>query len=126
MGWIPVEFKLSRSDTSSASLLVPVLVSSDPNVAEDPIIGFNVIEEVINEQLKQQQGVTASDRATEIVSSAFDIDSGEAKTFIQLMHAHQSSSSEGILVRTGKSKVVLHPGKVTTVRCHTHRWRQTL
>lgn len=40
MGWIPAEFKL----TASASLLVPVLVSSDPNVAEDPIIDFNVIE----------------------------------------------------------------------------------
>ena len=74
MGWVPVEFKLSMSDTASSSLLLPVLVSSDPNVAEDPIIGFNVIEEVVNE-LKQQQCVTHTDTATEIVSSTFDIDS---------------------------------------------------
>lgn len=119
MGWIPVEFKLTWSETSSASLLVPVLVSSDPNVAEVPIIGFNVIEEVINEQLKQQQGFTASDCATEVVSGAFDIDSCAAKTFIQLMHTHQATS-EGTIVKTGKSKVVLHPGEVTTVRCRTH------
>ncbi|TNM88716.1 hypothetical protein fugu_004970 [Takifugu bimaculatus] len=39
MRWIPVEFHLSGVETPSASLLVPVLVSSDPNVAEDPIIG---------------------------------------------------------------------------------------
>lgn len=119
MGWIPVEFKLSESDTASASLLVPVLVSSDPNVAENPIIGFNVIEEVINEQLKQQQNATANDSTTGMVSSAFDIDAGTAKTFIQIMHAHQSSN-EGITVRTGKSKVVLHPGEATTVKCRTH------
>lgn len=56
MWWIPVEFKLSNLDTASASLLVPVLVSSDPNVAEDPTIIFNVIEEVINEQLKRTAG----------------------------------------------------------------------
>ena len=118
MGWVPVEFKLSMSDTASSSLLVPVLVSSDPNVAEDPIIGFNVIEEVVNE-LKQQQCVTHTDSATEIVSSAFDIDSCAARTFIQLMHTHQSSN-EGIPVSTGKSKVILHPGKTTTVRCRTH------
>lgn len=118
MGWIPVEFKLNTSDTASVSLLVPVLVSSDPHVATDPIIGFNVIEEVINEQLKQQRETT-SNSATEIVSSAFDIDSGAAKAFVQLMHTHQSQS-EGILVRTGKSKVVLQPGETTTVRCRTH------
>ena len=74
MGWVPVEFKLSMSDTASSSLLLPVLVSSDPNVAEDPIIGFNVTEEVFNE-LKQQQSVAHTDSATEIVSSTFDIDS---------------------------------------------------
>lgn len=45
--------------------------------------------------------------------------------FIKLMH---SSSSEEMLVRTRKDKVVLHPGKLTAVRCcaHTHRLNKTL
>ena len=119
MGWIPVEFQLSGVETLSASLLVPVLVSSDPNVAEDPIIGFNVIEEVINEQLRQQQGSTASGDVTEVVSGAFDIDSNAAETFIQLMHTHQDNT-DGTIVKTGKDKVVLHPNEVTPVRCRTH------
>ena len=67
MGWVPVEFKLSMSDTASSSLLVPVLVSSDPNVAEDPIIGFNVIEEVVKE-LKQQQCVTHTNSAVALLT----------------------------------------------------------
>ena len=67
MGWVPVEFKLSMSDTASSNLLVPVLVSSDPNVAEDPIIGFNVIEEVVKE-LKQQQCVTHTNSAVALLT----------------------------------------------------------
>lgn len=114
MGWIPVEFQLSGLETSSASLLVPVLVSSDQNVAEDPIVGFNVIEEVINEQLKQQKGTAGSDSTTAVVSGAFEIDSYAAHTFIQLIHTHQATSEETI-VKTGKDKVVLLPGEVTTV-----------
>lgn len=31
-----------------------------------------------------------------------------------------SSSSEEMLVRTRKDKVVLHPGKLTAVRCCAH------
>lgn len=35
-----------KDSGASDPLLVPVLVSSDPNVADQPIIGYNVIEEV--------------------------------------------------------------------------------
>ncbi|CAI5668147.1 unnamed protein product [Oreochromis niloticus] len=117
MGWVPVEFRLTGVETTSSSLLVPVLVSSDPNVAQDPIIGYNVIEEIINEQLKQQ-GVKNSDCAANIVSSAFGIDTGSAKTFIQLIETHRTAAEE-IQVKTGRSKVVLGPSEATTIRCRT-------
>lgn len=93
IGWVPVEFKLRGADVSSSSLLVPLLVSSDPNVAQDPIIGFNLIEEIINEQTTQQ-GTKITDCATSIVSNAFDTDVVSAKTFIQLMHTHQTADIE--------------------------------
>lgn len=89
VGWIPVEFQLGESEASSANLLVPVLVSSDPTVAEDPIIGFNVVEEVIKGQLKQEQGFKDNDCVADIISSAFDIDSCAANSFIQLIHMRQ-------------------------------------
>lgn len=34
LGWIEVEFKLAESPNLSEPLLAPILVSSDPNVAE--------------------------------------------------------------------------------------------
>lgn len=90
IGRVPVEFKLRGADVSSSSLLVPVLVSSDPNIAQHSIIGFNVKEEIINEQITQQ-GTKITDCATNIVSNAFDIDAVSAKTIMQLMHTHQNS-----------------------------------
>ncbi|XP_061153460.1 uncharacterized protein LOC133167007 isoform X1 [Syngnathus typhle] len=115
IGWVPVEFKITGTEVSSSGLLVPVLVSSDHNVAQSPIIGFNVIEEVINEHVKQ--GSTESECTANIVSDAMDMVS--AKTVIQLLHTHHVVNEE-IQVKTGRSKIVLGPNGTTTVRCRTH------
>lgn len=82
---------------------MPVIVSSNPNVAEEPIIGFNVIEKVIKGQ--QQQG-TKSDNVctTNVVSGA---------------NAYQSDN-EGAVVKYGRRKTFLPPGQAITLRCRTH------
>ena len=96
-------FQPGESEASSTNLLVPVLVSSDPNVAEDPIIGFNAIEEVIKGRLKHKQGFKVSDCVADIISGAFDIDSCAANSFIQLIHMHQTASG-GTIVKIGKNR----------------------
>lgn len=94
---------------ASSSILVPILVSSDPNVAQDPSIGYNVIEEVINQQFKQQ-GTKNIDCTANLVSSAFDIDVDSAKTFIQLIQAHQIAGEETpVTIRQG-SLSCMHTG----------------
>ncbi|KAL9956080.1 hypothetical protein ACROYT_G037503 [Oculina patagonica] len=45
-GWIEVEFQLTGEDGYSEPLTVPILIGNEDN-QEYPIIGFNVIEEVI-------------------------------------------------------------------------------
>lgn len=49
MGWVEVEFRLGKGSAMTKPLLVPILVSSDPHVAAEPIIGYNVIEEITGE-----------------------------------------------------------------------------
>lgn len=66
---------------------MPVFVSNYLNVADDPIIGFNVVGEVINAKHKEKQDITAK-------ISLFSVDSCTAKTFIQTMHTHHSSNGE--------------------------------
>lgn len=45
--WVEVTFKLPTDSGQQVELLVPVLVVKDDGVAEQPIIGFNVIEHVL-------------------------------------------------------------------------------
>ena len=56
-GWVEVQFQLT-SPHSEETLLVPMLVSGDSKVAEQPIIGFNVIEELLN---RWDKGMRKSD-----------------------------------------------------------------
>lgn len=53
-----MNFKLPGELTTAIELRVPILVSSDPAVADDPIIGYNVIEAFIN----RKEGRTAIGR----------------------------------------------------------------
>lgn len=47
--WIEVIFRLNRDSSPTSELQVPILVSSDPAVASDPIIGYSVIEAIVNQ-----------------------------------------------------------------------------
>lgn len=56
ISWIEVSFRLGSYHTKTNDLQVPVLVSSDPAVASDPIIGYNVIEGIINRKEENTEG----------------------------------------------------------------------
>lgn len=56
-------------------------------MADDLIIGFNVVGEVINAKHKEKQDIIAK-------ITLFSVDSCTAKTFIQTMHTHHSSDDE--------------------------------
>lgn len=66
---------------------MPVLVSNYLNVADDLIIGFNVVGEVINAKHKEKLDITAK-------VMLFTVDSCTAKTFIQIMHTHHSNNDK--------------------------------
>ncbi|XP_058868339.1 uncharacterized protein LOC131709687 [Acipenser ruthenus] len=84
-------------------------MSSDPKVAEVPIIGYNVIEEVI----KGQMSTAPDENTARVVSGAFAIDPKIAKTIIHVMHSCHFDS-EGGVVKTGRRRTVLPPGQATT------------
>ncbi|KAL1252662.1 hypothetical protein QQF64_017355 [Cirrhinus molitorella] len=49
-GWVEVSFRLSDDGGTEETLQVPMLVASDASVAENPIVGYNVIEEIIGSE----------------------------------------------------------------------------
>lgn len=44
IGWVEVRFQLGADSTALLELKVPMLVTAEANIAEEPIIGYNVIE----------------------------------------------------------------------------------
>lgn len=109
LGWVEVEFRLAERPNSSEPLLAPILVSSDPNVAEQPIIGFNVIQALISDR---DEGQPTSHLIRKL-SQAFSVTFKTAKLMMELIR--DDSAGEVGTVQTGKKKVYLQAGKVTTV-----------
>ncbi|XP_073668068.1 uncharacterized protein [Paramisgurnus dabryanus] len=109
-GWIEAEFNLSQDSSTTPSLLVPILVSTDPQVAEQPIIGFNVIEAVLSQNRDHQ---TEKDIICN-VSRAFSVTFKTAKLVLKLIQSPNFSVDAGI-VQTGKRQIHLAAKQVTTV-----------
>lgn len=76
-GWVEVQFKLTNP-CSEETVLVSMLVSGDPKVAEHPITGFNVIEELLNQWGK---GMSKSD-AIQKVSRLFPVEMKSARSVL--------------------------------------------
>ena len=53
IGWVEVQFQLASDTHSSVPLTVPILVARDE--LEHPVIGYNVIEEMIKDRAQAQR-----------------------------------------------------------------------
>ena len=104
-GWVELQFQLTSGAQSSNPLTVPLLVARDD--LEYPIIGYNVIEEVIK---SPEMGGESTESIREIMSSAFS----EVKQYsiTALVDLVQSAGEERLCVlRSGKDNLTLHVGK---------------
>uniref|UniRef100_A0A3B3IJJ6 Gypsy retrotransposon integrase-like protein 1 n=2 Tax=Oryzias latipes TaxID=8090 RepID=A0A3B3IJJ6_ORYLA len=110
-GWVELKFRLRAETQPQIELLVPVLVSSEPGVAEPPIIGYNVIELLIKNGMEQQPEVTS--RA---VREAFSITCKQARMLIQIVKHSDQIDREGV-VKVGGLKTTVPPGQTREIRC---------
>ncbi|XP_078798076.1 uncharacterized protein LOC111946953 isoform X1 [Oryzias latipes] len=109
-GWVEVTFKLPTDTCSKIELLVPVLVASGVGVAEQPIIGFNVIEQVL------KMGIEPPDAISDAVSTAFSFDCKKTEVFLKVMQNGEDGLGEGI-VKLGCDTVTVPAGQTKTVKC---------
>lgn len=110
LGWAEVNI-LTRELTTVTELNVPMLVSGDLAVPEDPIIGYNVVEVVIN----RDAGRTALGRKelAQNVSKAFSITVKSAQMVIK---QHSDTDQDTSVIRTGWKEVFLPAKCATTVQ----------
>ncbi len=110
LGWVEVEFRLGRDPAGAEPLLVPILVSSDPNVAEQPIIGYNVIEEVLGEETMRH----SKSETIKKMCRAFSVTFKTAQSMLKVIESSDSDGDVGI-VHTGKRRISLAAEQVTIV-----------
>ena len=111
-GWVEVQFQLTSGAQSSTPLTVPLLVARDD--LEYPIIGYNVIEEVIKSP--DQMGGESTESLREIMSSALSQVKQESVT--ALVDLVQSAGVERLCVlRSGKNNLTVPRGQTVAVAC---------
>lgn len=115
IGWIEVSFRLGSDPVTTNDLQVPILVSSDPAVASDPIIGYNIIEAIIN----RGEGSTKGGRKqlAHKVSKAFAITVETAHHVVKLMQNGDSDLETGVVRR---KRPPLPANQITTVYIRAH------
>ena len=114
-GWIEVEFQLVGEDGYSEPLTVPILIGSEDN-QEYPIIGFNVIEEVI----KKSSSPNTTSLLPRIVNDSFpSVKEGEARALVNFIQSMDDEADTGTL-RVGRQDICVPPGETVRVKCQVH------
>ncbi len=109
-GWVEVTFKLPSENAQQLGLRVPVLVSDEDGVAEQPIIGYNVIEYVL------ARGIEPPCVVTDAVSAAFSFDCNKTEVFLKVMRSGNDGLGEGT-VKMGREITSIPAGQTKTVKC---------
>lgn len=106
VGWVEVEFHLTSDGQSCVPLTVPILITRDK--LEYPIIGYNVIEEVIRNK-RQEWGEGA---ITDMTSSALvDVN-------VEKVNALVALEESLCCLRSGKNSLTVPAGQTVVVPCH--------
>lgn len=111
IGWVEVRFQLGTDTIVPLELKAPMLVTAEANVAEEPIIDYNVIEVLLKKGSEQPPQTTI-----QAVSAAFSINSKCAEKLTKLIQTSDPQSSDGI-VRLGHQKVAIPPGLTKVIKC---------
>lgn len=108
-GWIPIMINLPGSEDPSLSINTPVLVSSLP--MDKPLVGFNVLEQIIEGQPEQLMSTLVA-----LLRNAICVSPEKAEAIVSFIQTAEPNLSQGRL-RTGEKDVVVPAGQVTWVRC---------
>lgn len=113
VGWIEVLLEITSDQHGTVNLQVPMLVSQES--LSSPLLGFNVIQEIIKESSQQPDGVSLVD----LFSEALKIKRNNVETLISVVQTMPlQEESEGSRVRVGKKGLTVPSSQICEVRCH--------
>ncbi|KAI7789706.1 hypothetical protein IRJ41_001809 [Triplophysa rosa] len=110
-GWVELTVNLPGNDDPSLVIRVPLLVGKIP--LERPLLGFNVVEELIRGKKDTERGLYAF---AELLQKALDIKGEQINAIVSFVQEKAHWNTEAV-VTVGPRDVVLPPGQVTHVKC---------
>ncbi|GAA6090442.1 uncharacterized protein LOC121887483 [Tachysurus ichikawai] len=116
IGYVEVTFRLSSQSSHQAELVIPMLVARGQSLSH-PIIGFNVIEQIVN-SIEQAQPTTVNKMLERTVKAAFpSLKRSKVQTFIHLVSAESSCE---YIVKTTKVHVSIPKRSTVPVSCRVY------
>lgn len=108
-GWISITINLPGNEDANLPISAPFLISR-LNM-ERPLLGFNVLEQLIEGQPEQLAPTMAK-----LLCDAISVSSEKAKTIVSYIQTTRLTMQHGRL-RTGATDMVISSGQVVWVRC---------
>lgn len=116
IGYVEVKFRLSSQKSHQTELVIPMLVARGQNLSH-PIIGFNVIEQIVN-SIEPKQPKTVNKTLEKTVKAAFpSLKRSKVQTFIQLVSAESPCE---YIVKTTKVHVNIPKQSTVQVSCRVY------
>ena len=115
-GWVELQFRLNNSDADS-SLNVPFLVTREK--LDMPLIGYNVIEELVNGKVTLTPVPESQNLLLKSISSSFhNIDCSKAEALVSFIQT--SNSGELCYIKTGKRDIIIPKDSSFDISCRAN------
>ncbi|KAL6470998.1 hypothetical protein MHYP_G00196480 [Metynnis hypsauchen] len=111
-GWVEVSLELLSERHGQLAIQVPLLVSQ--NCVNCPLLGFNIIEEIIRENDKQTDTINLSALLSEVLNLKQNtVEAIVSVTKVKPLEILQP----GHLVKVGKRGLIIPAGQINEIRC---------
>ena len=108
-GWVAIKINLPGNEDPSLSISVPFLVSTLP--LERPLLGFNVLEQLISNQPERLVPVLVN-----LLCNAISVPSEKAEAIVSFIQTARPVMQQG-RPRTGAQDIVIPAGSVSWLKC---------
>lgn len=116
-GWFEGRLELRSDVHGSTAIHVPFLVSQ--SCTDTPLLGFNVIEELIRESSEQSSGAL---NLTALLSEATKVNQLRISSVVSTVQAMVPEEQESCVLRSGKKGLVISKGQLCEVKCQIRSW----
>lgn len=112
-GWIEVLLEITSSLYGSVSLYVPMLVSQQS--VSTPLLGFNVIQEIIMGNGDKTDNISLVD----LLSETLKVQKCNVESLISAVHTKSiENEPESPVVKVGKKGLTVRSNQICMVKCH--------